>query len=80
MSDRIGGDGGAICISASGEIGIEWNSDKMSWATLQVGQEEDQPIQVNYGCLRGKTLQQISNQISIPFSEQGSFLHNLTFA
>ena len=54
MSDRVGGDGGAICISASGEIGIEWNSDKMSWASLQVGQEEDQPIQVNYGCLRGK--------------------------
>lgn len=32
MEQRVGGDGGAILVTSSGDIGIEWNSKRMGWA------------------------------------------------
>ncbi|XP_059090382.1 isoaspartyl peptidase/L-asparaginase-like [Tigriopus californicus] len=32
MEQRVGGDGGAVLVTQSGDIGIEWNSTRMGWA------------------------------------------------
>ena len=52
MTQRVGGDGGAICISSCGQVGIEWNSDRMSWASLILDDECNSEL--NFGCLRGQ--------------------------
>eukprot|EP00095_Tigriopus_kingsejongensis_P010402 maker-scaffold1716_size30199-snap-gene-0.10 protein:Tk10402 transcript:maker-scaffold1716_size30199-snap-gene-0.10-mRNA-1 annotation:"hypothetical protein DAPPUDRAFT_303765" len=45
MSTRVGGDGGAIAVSPKGEVGIEWNSERMGWAYATRGR-------VHSGCNR----------------------------
>ena len=47
MTERVGGDGGAISISRKGQIGIGWNSSRMGWAYATKDQ-------VHSGCNRGE--------------------------
>ena len=47
MANKVGGDGGAISISASGEIGIGWNSNQMAWAYGREGS-------LHYGVNKGE--------------------------
>ena len=47
MTTRVGGDGGVIAISPQGEVGIEWNSEQMSWAWGREGL-------LHYGVNRGE--------------------------
>ena len=47
---------------------------------FRLAKKKTSPSKSTMGVLGEKTLQQISSQISIPFSEQGSFLHNFTIA
>ena len=35
MQNRVGGDGGVICIDKSGEIAIDFISEGMSWAYVK---------------------------------------------
>ena len=54
MSNRVGGDGGVIALSAEdGQVGIGWNSEQMSWAYgvggtlhygVNVGEDFEEPI------------------------------------
>ena len=54
MTQKVGGDGGAICISSRGQVGIEWNSDRMSWASLILSQDDECSSDLQFGCLRGQ--------------------------
>ena len=38
MSERVGGDGGAIALSPNGEIGFDWNSRRMAWAYIDASE------------------------------------------
>ena len=50
--------GGAISISPEGKIGVEWNSYRMAWASVEITKEfatEDRsPINIKYGCSRNE--------------------------
>ena len=37
MTAKVGGDGGGVAISKDGEIGVEWNSERMGWAYAKEG-------------------------------------------
>ena len=51
MVGRVGGDGGAVAISREGEVGVEWNSERMAWAYVREGV-------LHYGCNRGEDFQE----------------------
>ena len=55
--------GGAISISAEGNIGIEWNSFRMAWASAKVSKQmidtEKSKVVINYGCNRSENLEYI---------------------
>jgi len=59
MTERIGGDGGAIAIDTKGTIAIGFNSKRMAWAYAVLDDEEDDNsftsktlVQVHSGCNR----------------------------
>jgi isoaspartyl peptidase/L-asparaginase-like protein (Ntn-hydrolase superfamily) len=57
MSERVGGDGGAISIDTRGQIAIEWNSMRMSWAYAIVDLSADNQtslLKVHSGCNKGE--------------------------
>ena len=49
MTSRVGGDGGAISISPSGAIGIEFNSKRMAWAYIIVSEADGDQVKVHSG-------------------------------
>ena len=49
MTTRVGGDGGAISLSKSGEIGIEFNSRMMAWAYIRMSETEGDLVKVHSG-------------------------------
>lgn len=49
MTDRVGGDGGAICISPEGSIGIEFNSTRMAWAYIKLDECQDGRVTIHSG-------------------------------
>ena len=51
MVEKVGGEGGAICLSKSGEIGIEWNTKRMSWAYVK-----SHELVIHLGCHRDQHL------------------------
>lgn len=57
MTSKVGGDGGAILLTPTGSVGIEFNSLRMSWGYLRVEADNGNPPILNYGCSRGEKLQ-----------------------
>jgi hypothetical protein len=49
MTSRVGGDGGAICLSSEGKIGIEFNSNRMAWAYIKVSESNGNQVRVHSG-------------------------------
>lgn len=47
MTRLIGGDGGAISINKEGQIGINFNSNRLAWAYIKDNQ-------LHKGCNRGE--------------------------
>ena len=54
MTERIGGDGGAIAIDTKGTIAIGFNSKRMAWAyaVLDLDKDDNTVVQVHSGCNR----------------------------
>ena len=54
MTERIGGDGGAIAIDTKGTIAIGFNSKRMAWAyaVLDLDKDDNTLVQVHWGCNR----------------------------
>ena len=54
MTERIGGDGGAIAIDTKGAIAIGFNSKRMAWAyaVLDLDKDDNTLVQVHSGCNR----------------------------
>ena len=54
MTERIGGDGGAIAIDTKGSIAIGFNSKRMAWAyaVLDLDKDDNTLVQVHSGCNR----------------------------
>lgn len=54
MTERIGGDGGAIAIDTKGTIAIGFNSKRMAWAyaVLDLDKDDNTLVQVHSGCNR----------------------------
>ena len=59
MTERIGGDGGAIAIDTKGSIAIGWNAERMAWAYAildfdngSLGLTSQTVVQVHSGCNR----------------------------
>ena len=55
MTERIGGDGGAIAIDTKGTIAIGFNSKRMAWAYAVLDLDKDDNtlvVQVHSGCNR----------------------------
>ena len=54
MTERIGGDGGAIAIDSKGTIAIGFNSKRMAWAyaVLDLDKDDNTLVQVHSGCNR----------------------------
>ena len=51
MTQRVGGDGGAIALSPDGAAGVSWNSEQMSWAYGNEGK-------LNYGVNPGENFEE----------------------
>jgi len=49
MTSRVGGDGGAICLSSDGKIGIEFNSNRMAWAYIKLSESNGNQVRVHSG-------------------------------
>lgn len=55
MTERIGGDGGAIAINTQKKaIAIGWNSHRMAWAYAVLDEDNTTSIQVHSGCNQGE--------------------------
>ena len=52
MTATLGGDGGGIVVTKDGEIGVYWNSRRMSWAFMDSREAE----KVHYGLEKGQRL------------------------
>jgi hypothetical protein len=56
MTSRVGGDGGAICLSSDGKIGIEFNSNRMAWAYIKLSESNGNQVRVHSGKDTSKVL------------------------
>ena len=52
MTERIGGDGGAIALDTKGRVAIGFNSQRMAWAYAILEGRRFTSVQVHSGCNR----------------------------
>ena len=52
MTERIGGDGGAIALDTKGSVAVGFNSERMAWAYAILNDRYASSVQVHSGCNR----------------------------